>query len=101
MSKSPLATNLPRISPFEQQVDLKSFSSALNEASAGIQWHSSAPVALHAQIHSIAERIENLALRAVILKVFYDLARLIEYLRMIDTESGAWVNPVDAARILM
>jgi hypothetical protein len=88
------------VSPFEQEVDLRSFSAAVVNAPDGTAWHQSATFALHAQVNSIVERIERPFQRTIMLRIFTDLARMIEYLRIIDYESGNYVPSEEALSVL-
>jgi hypothetical protein len=85
---------------FEYEFDLQSISTAITDAAPDKAWQQSPPFALHAQINSLVERIEEPVLRAVMLRVFYDLARLIEYLRIIDAEAGVDIAPEAALKVL-
>jgi hypothetical protein len=93
-----MSTPQPSSLLLEEEIDLRSFSFVVSESAA--KWDQTGPLAVQSQIQTISERIENPVLRALMLRVFYDLARLIEYLRIIDTEAGSYLTTENVIAVL-
>jgi len=89
-----------QISPFDPSSELSSFGIPVTDIWTDTDRKAQSLFSLQIQLCAIADRIADRHLRAVMLKVFYDFARLMEYLRMIDWESGVRIKHDETVEVL-
>ncbi len=94
------ASKHQQISPFDPSSELSSFGIPVTDIWTDTDRKAQSPFSLQIQLCAIADRIADRHLRAVMLKVFYDFARLMEYLRMIDWESGVRIQHDETVEVL-
>jgi hypothetical protein len=94
------ASQLQPSPPFDLSSELGSFGVSITDVWTDSDRKAQSPFSLQIQLCAIADRIPERPLRAVMLKVFYDFARLMEYLRMIDWESGVRIQHDETVEVL-